>query len=102
MSANWSLPGSAEKLLRFACYTPPYEKYIHLFAICSDSIDVFALFFSVLDYLTAAYHAFLRWVHHHAFRTVIFGMVRYGSLYSFVCTHIPPSVRPVHSCNLWS
>lgn len=93
VSANWSLPESAERSLRFGCYTPPHEKYIHIFAVCACLL----FFFTVLGYPAASYHAFLRWLHAY------FGLLSLVWVCNpFVCTHISPSVHLVHSCNVWS
>ena len=63
--ANWFLPVSAERSLRFldfACYTPSHEKYIHPSALFSGPIVVLALasYFFFIGYLDARYHVFLR------------------------------------------
>lgn len=78
MSANWFLPESAERFLRFACYTPTLEKYIHLFALCFGFIDVLVLFFLSFPFrfLTLVSRVFTL-VPSCAFWTAIFGMGLY-------------------------
>ena len=65
-------------------YPPTHEKYIHIFALCSASVDVFALasysfFLPLVILLVLVYHALLRRLD-HAIRTVI-DYLSYGSVF---------------------